>query len=288
MDKKLKRGLGKGLGALLSGGSVLVGGRTIVNLELSKIVPNPRQPRKHFDSAQLQDLTDSIKAQGIAQPILVRQKGDKYELIAGERRWRASAKAGLTLIPAIVKDLTDEQSLEIAIVENLQREDLNSIEEAEAYNLLASEFKIGQADIARRVGKERSTVANTMRLLSLPKEIQASIRSGEISAGHARPLLGLNDTNKQIQTWKQILKHSLTVRDIEKLIYEQTPSSALKSKKKQKTNPELSNVCETLTGYLGTKVKVKGTPAKGRIEIDYFSQEDLERIIEAITGDSSK
>jgi len=278
-----RRGLGKGLSALIPDNSVLTGGRTIVNIDINKIMPNPRQPRSEFSNETLTDLAESIKSQGIIEPILARPKNGKYELIAGERRWRAARKAGLTLIPAIIKDFSDEESLELALVENLQREDLNPMEEAEAYSKLSGEFQLTQADIAKKVGKDRSTVANMIRLLELPKEIQASIRRSQISMGHARPILSLATEVERLSLWKDILKKNLTVRDVEHIVHGDPESKKLRKKKHVK-NEELIDLTELLTTHLGTRVRILGSTKKGKIEIDYFSQEDLERIIEALTG----
>ena len=284
---KLKRGLGKGLGALIPETSVLTGGRTILNININKIVPNPRQPRTEFLHESLVELSNSIKTQGIIEPILARMRNGKYELVAGERRFRAAKKAGLSVIPAIVKDFTDEESLEISLIENLQREDLNPMDEAEAYVKLTKEFKLTQAEISKRVGKDRSTVANMMRLTELPREVQVSLRKGQITVGHARPLLRLTNTSDQLSAWKHLLKNNLTVRDIELLAQGKTSrtTTTRRGKKRKLTkNEELNDLTELLTSHLGTKVRIYGSQNRGKIEIDYFSQEDLERLIELITG----
>jgi ParB family chromosome partitioning protein len=279
-----KRGLGKGLSALIPDNSVLTGGRTIINIDINKIIPNPRQPRAEFAQESLAELAESIKSQGIIEPILARPKNGKYELIAGERRWRAARKAGLTLLPAIIKDFSDEESLEIALVENLQREDLNPLEEAEAYAKLSNEFQMTQADIAKKVGKDRSTVANMLRILELPREIQASIRRSQISVGHARPLLSVESESERLALWKEILKNNLSVRDVEQIVHGGNPDARRIRKRKPTKNDELIDLTELLTTHLGTRVRIHGSAKKGKIEINYFSQEDLERIVEALTG----
>jgi ParB family transcriptional regulator, chromosome partitioning protein len=281
-----KRGLGRGLSALIPDTtSVFVGGRTIVNIDINKILPNPRQPRMDFNQESLEELSDSIKTQGIVQPILVRPRDGKYELVAGERRWRASRKAGLTLIPAIIKDYSNQESLELALVENLQREDLNTMDEADAYQKFMKEFHLTQADVAKKVGKNRSTVANTMRLLELPKEIQNSIRKGQLSAGHARPIIALTSDEDRLALWKEIMNNNLTVRDVEQIVHGSGSNAKTSRKKKAATkNEELSDLTELLTSHLGTKVRIIGSAKQGKIEIDYYSQEDLERIIESLTG----
>ena len=278
-----KRGLGKGLSALIPDNSVLIGGRTIVNIDINKVSPNPRQPRAEFPQESLAELAESIKAQGIVQPILARPRNGKYELVAGERRLRAAKKAGLTIIPAIIKDFSDEESLELALVENLQREDLNPMDEAEAYMKLSNEFHLSQADIAKKVGKDRSTIANMMRLLELPREIQVSIRRTQISVGHARPILALPADSERIALWKEIIRNNLTVRDVEQIVHGGASSIRRSKKRKPTKNEELIDLTELLTTHLGTKVRIHGSTKKGKIEIDYYSQEDLERIIELLT-----
>ena len=192
----LKKGLGRGLGALIPRGTVFTGGRTIVNIEIDKVVPNPRQPRTTFNAENLRDLANSIVEQGVIEPILIRMQQGRYELVAGERRLRAAKIAGMTSIPAIIKDFTDEQSLELSLIENLQREDLNPIDEAEGYARLTEEFNLTQEKISKKVWKDRSTITNMLRILVLPDEIKESLRNREISVGHARALLALDEATK--------------------------------------------------------------------------------------------
>lgn len=291
MASSSKRGLGKGLGALIPQGSVFTGGRTIVNVDINNVVPNPRQPRSRFPKEALFELSESIKAQGVIEPILTRMRDGKYELVAGERRLRAAKMAGIAVIPAIVKDFTDEQSLEISLIENLQREDLNPMDEAEGYARLASEFGLTQEDIAQRVGKDRTTVTNMIRLLSLPKQIKESLRKGEITVGHARPLLTVEEPDKQLHFWREIVKGNLSVRDAEILVTgkEEKPRVKKGGRKRAYTqNAELNALVEQLTEHLATKVKIFGTPDRGRIEIEYYSKEDLERVLELITAGKIK
>jgi ParB family chromosome partitioning protein len=282
-----KRGLGKGLSALIPQTGIFTGGRTIVNLEIASVGPNPRQPRTSFDKDHLQDLANSIKEQGVIEPILVRMRSGKYELVAGERRLRAARLAGLSMIPAIIKEFSDEQSLELALIENLQREDLNPMDEADGYDKLMKEFSFTQEEVAKKVGKNRSTVANMLRLLSLPEKIKQSLAKDEISFGHARALLSLDTQEKQLEVLKQIKKSSLSVRDVEVLCG--APISITKAKTKKggrkrayTQNTELNALVEKLTTHFGTKVKILGTPERGRIEIEYFSREDLDRVLEMI------
>ena len=282
---KGKRGLGKGLSALIPEPSVFVGGRTIVNIDVNKIIPNPRQPRTEFPHETLNELAESIRAQGVIEPILTRMRNGRYELVAGERRWRAAKKAGLNIIPSIVKDFSDEESLEISLIENLQREDLNPMDEAEAYQRLTKEFKLSHADIAKKVGKDRSTVANMVRLLELPREIQGSLKRGQITVGHARPLLSIQSNSEKIAMWREILRGNLTVRDVEELMVSGRKIPLRQTKRRKLTkNEELNDLTGLLTTHLGTKVNIYGSRSRGKIEIQYFSQEDLERLIELITG----
>lgn len=282
-----KKGLGKGLSALIPKGSVFTGGRTIVNINVDQVIPNPRQPRTVFNESSLKELSESIKISGIAQPILVRMKKGAYELVAGERRLRAAKMAGLPNIPAIIKDFSDQESMELALIENLQREDLNPMDEAEAYGKLSSEFKFSQAEIAKKVSKDRSTVANMMRLLDLPKEVQKSLRKGELSVGHARALLSIENKDKLLSVFNEVIKNKLSVRDIETLIYG-APKAISKRrllKSGKKIDQELKPWIDKLTSYLSTKVRIYGNSKRGRIEIEYFSQEDLERILSSITNE---
>lgn len=286
-----RKGLGKGLGALIPQGSVFMGGRTIVNIDINKIVPNPRQPRSAFNKENLQDLANSIKEQGVIEPILTRMRSGKYELVAGERRLRAAKLAGLAIVPSIVKDFTDEQSLELALIENLQREDLNPMDEAEGYSRLAREFKMTQDQIAKKVGKNRATVTNMVRLLSLPDKIKQSLRKQEITAGHARAILAVDDAAKQLDIWKQIISSKLNVRDVEVLAG--ASSSKPKAKKGGRKRPvtknaELAALVDKLTTHLGTKVRIFGTPVRGKIEIHYYSKDDLERVLEILFNRQKK
>lgn len=281
-----KRGLGKGLGALIPQGSVFTGGRTIVNVEIGKVVPNPRQPRTVFTKENLHDLANSIKEQGVIEPILTRMRDGKYELVAGERRLRAAKQAGLSSIPAIVKDFSDQQSLELSLIENLQREDLNPMDEAEGYARLAAEFKLTQDEISKKVGKDRSTIANMLRILSLPEKIKLSLRKNELSTGHARTLLAVPEPDKQLEIWRLIIKNGLSVRDTEALSSSSKDLEVRPKKGGRKRaftqNAELNALVEQLTTHLGTKVKMFGTPEKGKIEIEYYSREELDRVLEIL------
>jgi len=286
------------LGALISSSTEIpqttmpfLTGRSVIQLDINKIVPNPRQPRKLFDDEKLQELSQSIKEQGVHSPLLVRKKGDFFELIAGERRLRASKKAGLATVPVIIKDFTDEQSLEIALVENLQREDLNPVEEAFAYKTLIDEFHLTHEQIAQKVGKSRVAITNALRLLDLPEKILKSISSGQITSGHARPLLAIADKNKQLEIYSEIVRNDLSVRDVESLVsvilseFEEKPAEKKKTKKRRikEINPVIKDIEEKMISRLGTKVEIHGSNQKGKVIIHYYSQEDLERIIEEIS-----
>ncbi len=294
MSATTKRGLGRGLGALIPQNTPVpqtpmpfMTGRSVVQLDINKIVPNPRQPRKYFDDEKLQDLSASIKEQGVNSPLLVRKRGNSFELIAGERRLRAAKKAGLATIPVIIKDYSDEQSLEIAIVENLQREDLNAVEESLAYKALSDEFKLTHEQIAKKVGKSRAAVTNSLRILELPQKIIDSISSGRISSGHARPLLTLSDKDRQIEVLQEIIKNDLSVRDVEALlsiISTETKKAKPKKRRAKDSNPVLKDLEDKMISALGTKVEIHGSPQKGKVIIHYYSQEDLERILEEIVG----
>ncbi len=292
----VKRGLGRGLGSLLSSTettaqkeaasmessmdlghrSLLLSGKTIVSIKVNDITPNPNQPRQTFTEDTLHELAQSIKDHGIAQPVLVRKKGDKYELIAGERRVRAAKIAGMITVPAIIKDMSDEESLEIAIIENIQREDLNVMEEAESYQLLMKKFTLTQEQVAQKVGKARSSIANTLRLLELPDQIKKSLYSGEITAGHARAILAAGNTQQQIEIWKKIKESDLNVRVAEKLTSKQ-PGKKGTDVQKVKT-PALREAEQVLSSKFLTKVALSGDEQKGKIEINYFSKDDLDRI----------
>ena len=284
-----KRGLGKGLSALITTSTKLgaekeslVSAKSIVSVPTGDIVPNPRQPRHRFKEESLKELAESIKEHGIAQPLLVRKAAQGYELVAGERRLRAAVKAGLAAVPVIIKAISDEESLELAIIENVQREDLNSIDEAESYLLLMREFDLKQEEVAHKVGKARSSIANALRLLDLPAEIKESIRDEEISAGHARAILAAGDLNAQLSLWRKIKKDALNVRDAESLAVTVSTKKGKKKSDKKKIEA-LSNIEQELSSRFSTKVNLSGTEHKGSIEIKYFSRDDLERIYELLS-----
>ena len=279
-----KVALGKGLGALIPDLSMLDDKEKralgIHDIELDRIVPNEYQPRKFFDDQKLKELAASIKEQGVIQPIIVHRAGSGYELIAGERRWRASRLAGLKTIPALVKEATKRELLEMALIENIQREDLNPLEAAEAYKRLQDEFHLTQEELAKRVGKERSTVTNFLRILSLSKEIKHDLAAGNLSMGHAKALLSLERVRDQAQAAALIVKKGLSVREAEAI------AARMKNppkEKKARMSHELKAVEEKLRKSLGTKVSIAAKSKGGKIVIEYYSDEELDRILEKIS-----
>ena len=276
-----RQALGKGLGALIPEKGIPEGEgkKALQQCGIEEVQPNPFQPRKAFSDEQLQELVDSIREKGILQPLLVRRKSDGYELIAGERRWRAAQRAGLREIPILVRDVSDSEMLELSLIENIQRENLNPIEEAEAYKRLMEQFHLTQEEISKKVGKDRTTIANTVRLLRLPPEIKLSLAEGKITMGHARAFLSLDGVDKQKLLWKRLLSGGLSVRQTENLVKRLRTRS---SPTPRRSHPEWSALIEELQRALGTKVRIVGKRKRGKIEIDFFSPDELDRIIELL------
>lgn len=273
-----KSALGKGLGALMLENTTedMVATNT---LPISEITPNKDQPRKTFDETALEELAESIKQHGVLQPLLVRPlPNGGYQLVAGERRWRASRKAGLREVPVVVKELTDTETMEIAIIENLQREDLNPIEEAEGLQALIDKCGFTQEEIASSVGKSRPAIANSLRLLRLPEEVRELTRDGKISAGHARALISLDNDALIIEAAENVIKNKLTVRDVERLAKIQDKDKAISQKRYKRRDSFYDEVELTLSEVLGRKVKVYNGKGKGTLEIEFYSQEDLKNI----------
>jgi len=278
--------LGKGLGALLPEFGQTES-KALLYRGIEEIIPNPSQPRKHFDESKLQELAESIREKGILEPLLVRRTDQGYELIVGERRWRAAQKAGLKEVPIVVKEVEGREALEISLIENLQREDLNPIEEAEAFKHLIDEFGISQEDLSKRIGKDRTTITNTLRLLKLPLEVRNQLLQNRITPGHARAILSLESKEKQKELCAVIIKKGLSVRGAESLAkrwsakLQKTVSSI---KRKGDLESQLHSLQDSLRKSLGTKVHITPKGSGGKIEIEFFSHEDLERIVEAILG----
>ncbi len=280
-----KRGLGRGLEALIPMDSMeQKDGENVQEIDIKAIVANDKQPRKDFDEQKLDELAASMKQHGVLQPVIVRKKGNIYELVAGERRWRAAAKAGIKKIPAIVKELSDADVMEIALIENLQREDLNPMEEALAYKTLMDDFGLTQEELSKRVGKSRSQIANTVRLLNLESEIQELVLQDKLTAGHARALLSIQDKKCRYDLAKKISSDALSVRQTEQMAKKISDKNKHKNNTRQKEiNPVILDITEKLQRSLGTRVRIKGNERRGKIEIEFYSGDELERILEVIT-----
>ena len=295
-----KAGLGKGLDSLIANKVTPVAVTPVevakkdekviegILMDIKKVEPNREQPRKNFDEDALLELSESIKQFGVLQPLIVQDRKGYYEIIAGERRWRAAKIAGLKEVPVIIKDLTDQEVVEIALIENIQRENLNPIEEAIAYKRLLTEFNLKQDEVAERVSKSRTAVTNSMRLLKLNEKVQQMVIDDMLSTGHARALLGIEDQDKQYQTAQKIFDEKLSVRETEKLVKKiQQEKEEDKSKKEAKIDSKMvaifGNLEETMKMILGTKVAInQKDDKKGKIEIEYYSMDELDRIIDLI------
>lgn len=274
----MSKGLGKGLNALFPGESL----EKVELLRLNSIIANPYQPRKEFDDASLTELSESIKEHGVLQPIIVRKAGTQYEIVVGERRYRASKLAGKKEIPAVIRDLSDEQSMEMAILENLQREDLTPIEVAEAYQKLMENLQLTQEQLAFRLGKSRPHIANHVRLLTLPEPVRKDISQGNLTMGHGRTLLGLRKKEQILLIAEKTKKEHLNVRQLERLVQQLNEDVPRETKKEPKKDVFLAAQETTLREQFGTNVTIKKTKNKGKIEIEFFSDEDFERILELL------
>jgi len=286
MVNKKRPALGKGIGALLSS-AAQEGGKKYFSCPLEELRPHSRQPRKKFDVSKMKELVASIKEKGIIQPLVVRRLNDHYQIIAGERRWRAAQTAGLDRVPVVVQDVTENSALEIALIENIQREDLNPLEEAEAYSYLIEGFDLKQEDVARRVGKDRSTVTNALRLLRLPAQVKNDLSENRLSMGHARALLALEHEEDIVEAGQEIIRKKLSVRETEKLIKKikslfttHTTGTVIE----KKIDPNILDLENNLRQRLGAKVKLLHKGKGGRIEISYHDQCELDRIIELLVG----
>lgn len=281
--------LGKGLGALIPE-LEQAEGKTLLYCGIEEIRPNRSQPRKHFDESKLQELAESIKEQGILEPLIVRRIDQGYELIVGERRWRAAQKAGLKEVPVLVKEVEGRKALELSLIENLQREDLNPIEEAEAFKHLIEEFGISQGELSTRIGKDRTTITNALRLLKLPIEIRNQLLQNRITSGHARAILSLESKEKQKELCALIIRKGLSVREAETLAKRWTEKPKRKVTRESSRGDlesQLNSLQDSLKRHLGTKVSITHKGKRGKIEIEYYSPEDLERIVEAILGETA-
>jgi ParB family chromosome partitioning protein len=282
-----KRALGKGISALIPERELEPQER-ITTVKLTQIKPNPLQPREDFDHQSLEELTQSIKEKGVIQPVLVRRRGDGYELIAGERRFRAANLLNLKEIPVIIKDVDDRDSLEISLIENIQRQDLNAIEEARAYQYLIDKFQVTQERIGEVLGKSRVAITNTLRLLHLPQEIQEEIRRGRISFAHGRALLEIEDPNQQRKLAQEVISKGFSVRELENIIKTHRPRGAKRGARGAlPREPFVAVLEEELQHVLATKVRISKRKKRGTIVIEFYSQEDLERIVNKIRGGTS-
>ena len=282
----MKKGLGKGLDSMIPEKKTKaelkeVADKSFIEVKISEVDPNIGQPRKSFNEDELLELAESIKIHGVIQPVILTKRGKRYELIAGERRWRAAKLAGLAKIPALVREYTDKEIMEVSLIENIQRQDLNPVEEAEAFKNLIDEYKMKQDDLAERVSKSRSAITNALRLLKLDEKVKAMLAEGLITTGHARALLAVEDKDKQQQLATKIFDEKLSVRETEKLVKALTEGK--ENKKEEKTSEKLvyRKLEDSLKSILGSKVSIKSKQGgKGKIEIDYYSMEELDRITE--------
>jgi ParB family chromosome partitioning protein len=280
-----KKALGKGLGAFIPDEFSILKEERFAEIEIDEIKPNPFQPRMKFDDQSIEELARSIRTSGVVQPVLVAPEDDHYKIIVGERRWRAAQKAGLRKIPVLIRNIPREKQLEISLIENIHREDLNPLEIGQAYQRLIDEQGYTQQEVAEKVGKDRSSVTNYVRLLKLPQEIQDHINGGTISMGHARALLALEEASAQLFACRQVVDKSLSVRNTEKLVNrlkERAPRT-----QRHLEDPDLRALQEEMLKILGTKVLISGSRSKGVLKIFYFSLDDLNRIYDRVKGASS-
>lgn len=281
----IKKGLGKGLGALLES-DANIDEKGLTELKINDIEPNAHQPRRKFDDEKLQQLSESIKEHGIVQPIIVRKENDIYRIVAGERRWRAARLAGLTTVPVVIKDISNRQLMEIALIENIQREDLNPIEEAEAFERLLKEYDMTQEELSKTVGKSRSAIANSIRLMNLCDEVKNFVINGELSNGHARTLIVIEDKEIQKKVAEEIIEKGLNVRQTENLV-----KRLLSFKPKDNKiirNENYVEIEDRLKGIFGTKVQLVSNNKKGKILIEYYSNDELERILDLVSNIGKK
>jgi ParB family chromosome partitioning protein len=286
MEKAMKRAaLGRGLGALIPGASAAER-KGILMLGIEEIEPDRGQPRRYFDEVHIVELADSIRSKGVLQPLLVRREGDRYAIVAGERRWRAAQRAGLREVPCIVREVTEPEAFELALIENIQREDLNAIEEAEAYQRLIEYHGLTQEELAQRVGKERSTVTNALRLLRLPEAIKQAMSSGALTMGHARALLALSDETDLRRAAEKVISEALSVREVEQLVQRLKGKKVVRRERVGNGAVQLRHVVEKLQRKLSTKVALRDRGGAGTLELRYHSHAELDRILQAILGEA--
>jgi len=277
-----RKALGRGLGALIpavSGSSAPEEG--LVWVDLDQIVANPRQPREAFEEERLEELAQSIQQHGVIQPVVVRRDKLGYQLVAGERRWRAAQKAGLRKLPAIVRKVSDDRALDMALIENIQRQDLNPVEEAQAFHRLLEEFALTQEEVARRVGMKRASISNSLRILKLPDEIQDGLRRGALSAGHAKVLSGLDSPEEQVRLAREVEKRDLSVRSLEDLIargQKRSRPRASATATPERLDPNTARAAEQLTRALGTRVRIQRRGKRGALVLEFYNEEDLQRL----------
>ena len=283
---KTRRALGRGLSALIPETPPSHTPERPTEVDLDRLIPNPLQPRAVMDESKLEELSRSIKHSGVIQPIIVRRvDGDTFEIVAGERRWRAAQQAGLLRVPVVVRDVPDDKLLELALIENLQREDLNPVEEAEAYRRLMDEYHLTQEQVATVVGKDRATVANYVRLLGLPPEVRADLASGALAMGHARALIGLNESAAQRRAAREVVARGLSVRETEGLVKQLgRPAAPRPAASLPSLDVHTAAAQDRLRVALGTRVRIVRRGRKGRIEIDFSSESELQRLFEHLTG----
>ena len=282
-----KKVLGRGLSALIPSAPQSLGNelnkKGLLTVAIERVVPNDRQPRSHFDAAALDELAQSIRENGVLQPILVRKLDEKeYQIIAGERRWRAAQRAGLHEVPVIVKELDDRAAFAIALIENIQRSDLNAIEEALAYERLLDEHEFTQEALAQRVGKDRSTITNSLRLLKLPERVRTFVVEGKLSMGHARALLGLEEPKQIEKAALELVQNGGSVRDAEKLVQKLKAGNDAQPQEKKRLSAEALALIDTLQSALGTRVRLVENEGKGKIEVDFHSLAELDRLVDRL------
>jgi len=288
MSKSKRKVLGRGLEALIPREAPKPAGEEagLFHCEIEKLIPNKDQPRQSFDEAKLRELTESVRSRGIIHPLIVRKQNGGYMIVTGERRWRAAKLAGLRTVPVVVKDISGAELVELALVENIQREDLNPLEEAEAYRQLIEEHGLTQEQLAKRVGRQRSSVANALRLLRLPAEVRRFLLTGELSMGHARAILGVPSAVAQAALARRVVRERLSVRECEELVRQAPVKVAGPKKKPRRHNysPQEYRLVESMQRSLGTKVDLRKSAKGGRVIIHYYSPEELDRIVNRIEG----